>query len=269
MKRPATVFLLMLGLARVWGQGLATAPPADSRTTPYAAEREQTLAPAMEAMQRHDYPAALGMLEVVLPSYPHDGRVLMLAGRAAHLSGDDAKALGFYKTALSFEPPAYTQWQLHLEVVPLYAAAGDWVSFDAERAKSRAAALSAAPHFPNISGYEIEVIRQGDTAIHVQEFPRLFGRFHTRYRFLFPVDAAAPNWTPYLACESDDIDQVSFAKEHPDSAAKGERSFSLDAYMRPNTHGTIRLFGDGEPTYETVRELVVKKAEPIVTTVLH
>jgi hypothetical protein len=265
MKRLAALFLVLI-CNSIIAQGLATAPPPNSVQTPYAAERENTIAPAVQAMQAGDYANALAMLEAVMPQYPHDARILMLAGRSAHLSSDDGKALGFYKTALESEPKGHPQWQLHVEIVPLYAAAADWDNFDRERAKIREAVTAGVPYFAKFSGYLIETIHDGDRTIQVTEYPRLVGRFHTRYRFLLLATAGQP-WKPYVDCESDDIDQVAFAKEHPDKVANGDRSFSLDGYPAPNMHSTIRLFGDGEPTYETVRALVVGKAAPMSTTV--
>ncbi len=136
MKRLA-VLLLMLTCGSMAGQGLTTLPAPNSKMTPYAAERENTIAPALEAMQAGDNAGALAMLESVMPQYPHDARILMLAGRTAHLSRDDGKALGFYKTALESEPKGHPQWQLHVEIVPLYAAGSDWENFNRERAKIR------------------------------------------------------------------------------------------------------------------------------------
>ena len=266
MKR-LVALLLVLACGSLWGQGLAPAPPPNSRMTTYAAEREQTIAPALEAMRKADYAGALAMFETVLPLYPRDARVLMFAGRAAHGAGDDKKALGFFQVALDSEPRNHPLWGLHMEIVPLYAAAGDWEGFDRERTKIREAVKANTPFFEKLSGYVIENIHEGDKTIRVLEFPLLNGRFHTRYRFILPASASGPAWNPYIDCESDDNDQGAFAKAHPDLAAKGDRSFSLDGYLAPNTHSTIMLFGDGEPTYETVRALVVKHAPPIATTV--
>ncbi len=200
-----------------------------------------------------------------MPQYPHDARVMMFAGRAARLAGDDKKALGYYQTALSSEPPHHPQWGLHEEIVPIYAALGDKDNFDRERMKIREAAAMDDPLLKNLTGYVIEEIHQDGKVIQVWEFPRLFGRFHTRYRFIYPADAGSA-WKPFIDCESDDIDQVSFRQKHPDLAAKGERSFSLDSYAQANSHGTLMFFEEGEPVYETVRALVLKKTEPLATT---
>ncbi len=257
------VLLLCCGLVR--SQGLATPPPADQKTSPYAAEREQAMAPALEAMRQRNYTSALSIFEAVLADYPKDARVLMLASQAARLSGDNAKAFTYLKTAITREPPGHPSWAMHVQIVPMYAAAGDMEKFDSERKLIRDAAASNACFFNSFTSYMIEEIHQGDQVITVLEYPRLYGRFHTRYRFFMPVISAG-DWKPYIDCESDDIDQISLAKSHPELAAKGERSFSLDGYPQANMHATYTLFQDGEPSYETVRAVVLKNAAPVSTT---
>lgn len=61
------------------------------------------------------------------------------------------------------------------------------------------------------------------------------------------------HFTPYIDVESDDIDQIDFAKAHPEKANAGERSFSLDSYPAPGTQRLIEFYPDGEPSYATVR----------------
>ncbi len=53
--------------------------------------------------------------------------------------------------------------------------------------------------------------------------------------------------------ESDDIDQVEFKKRHPEDAAAGKRSFSMDGYFEPRTHATLKFYPDGEPSYREAR----------------
>ena len=71
-----------------------------------------------------------------------------------------------------------------------------------------------------------------------------------------------------ITLESNDIDQVSFAKEHPDMAAKGVRRFSMDTYSasRPGPNGTATQtqaligFMDGQPSYDEVKARMLKVA---------
>jgi hypothetical protein len=52
-----------------------------------------------------------------------------------------------------------------------------------------------------------------------------------------------------------------FTQKHPKEAAAGERRFSLDGYsVSADGHVTQALytFFDGQPSYDTVRDLVIK-----------
>jgi hypothetical protein len=147
-------------------------------------------------------------------------------------------------------------------LVETYAALGRWDDFDAERQKIRTARQNGDPYLVKVTGYVVETFEAGGHTVQAVEFPTLAGHFHTRYRFNLTdgQTAEAPEsarWTPYIDLESDDIDQVEFAKTHPEKAAAGERSFSLDSYMQPRTHGTIKFYPDGEPAYREVRADVI------------
>jgi hypothetical protein len=78
-----------------------------------------------------------------------------------------------------------------------------------------------------------------------------------------------------ITIESGDVDQTTFAKEHPAEAAQGIREFSLDAYQetglnskgqRTQTHFTYKFYV-GEPSYDQVRQAFIEvasgKATPI------
>jgi hypothetical protein len=83
------------------------------------------------------------------------------------------------------------------------------------------------------------------------------------------------------AVESDDIDQISFRKDHPDQAAAGVRMYSMDGYSETRnaqgqitgqTHSTLcpvpGCFMTGRPAYELFRSTVLgaNKAAPISST---
>ena len=71
-----------------------------------------------------------------------------------------------------------------------------------------------------------------------------------------------------ITLESSDMDQVSFAKEHPDMAARGMRRFSMDTYSvsKPGPNGTATQsqaligFMDGQPTYDETKARMLKVA---------
>ena len=68
-----------------------------------------------------------------------------------------------------------------------------------------------------------------------------------------------------ITLESADFDQVSWAKQHPDLAAKGERMFSLDGYRDQPATATVQAtqthytygFLDGRPPYDVVRDRMI------------
>jgi hypothetical protein len=143
---------------------------------------------------------------------------------------------------------------------------GRWQDFEAERIDTRKAALVGDRTLSTENGYPIEVFRAGNEFIRVIEFPTLHGKFHTRDRFLlYEEKDTCTGFIPYIDLESDDIDQVNFSKQHPDRAAVGDRSFSLDAYPTANSQGFIKFYPDGEPTYQTVRADVLDQMKQWLT----
>lgn len=255
----------------------APSPQTPHEMSPYAAQREAVIAPGLEAMRQKDYAAALENFRSTLLQYPNDGRVLMLAGNAAKATKNFDEAIEDYLKAL--HQPNSNPWPVRFSLIAAYAAAGHWDEFDAERQKVRTAKQGGDPFLAKVQGYVIDEFDIGDQHVTAAEFPALLGRFHTRYRFfLRPADqadnTAAPAWAPHIDVESDDIDQLEFAKLHPDKAAAGERSFSLDTYPAPGKQGLIKFYLDGEPTYRAVRADVIssvsQKLQPLSsTTVQH
>ena len=72
----------------------------------------------------------------------------------------------------------------------------------------------------------------------------------------------------HIELDSGDSDQVYFRETHPDLAAKGDRQFSLDAFLdkavpgdtSDDRHALIQFF-DGAPSYDAVRERILAIAE--------
>ena len=71
-----------------------------------------------------------------------------------------------------------------------------------------------------------------------------------------------------ITLESNDIDQVGFAKEHSGMAAKGMRRFSMDTYSasKPGPNGTATQtqaligFMDGQPSYDDAKARMIHVA---------
>lgn len=234
-----------------------TTPPAQNSTmSAYAAQRENALAPAYAAQKNHDYEGAYTLFKKALENYSNDGRAMMLTAEAAQLAGHPEEAVSLYERIIAASNASFNKRngnRLLPTLIQLYASLGRWPDFDKTRVIARQASLDGDPALPVDHGYIIEDYTDATRRIQVLEFPKPFGRFHTRYRFL-TVSQFDPNthFTPYVDLESDDIDQVSFKQQHPDKAAAGDRAYSLDAYPKPTSQALIKFY-DGEPTYETVR----------------
>lgn len=222
-------------LALLLFQALLTPCLAQSSTTQptmsaYAAQRENALAPAYAAQKNHDNEGAYKLFKQALEEYPNDARAMMLTAQAAQLAGHPEEAVSLYERIIADSNAALrkrTGTRLLPTLIQLYASLGRWTDFDKARATARQESLDGDPALPADNGYVIENYTDGARHIQVLEFPKPFGRYHTRYRFL-TVSQFDPNthFTPYVDLESDDIDQISFKQQHPDKAAAGDRAYS-------------------------------------------
>ncbi len=121
----------------------------------------------------------------------------------------------------------------------------------------------------------------GGGFVRICDYLEPWSRFHIVLLAEF-YDSAGQR-THRVALESDDIDQVNFAREHPDQAATGVRIYSMDSYAETRNadgkvvgqvHGTLcpapGCFMTGRPTYEFFREAVLnpKAPKPISTTTI-
>lgn len=270
---PLAVLSLGLAAATVHAQ---QNPPLTLQTLPQASTTHP-IAPAAppdplflgkQALAHSDYATAQTFFTNYLKDNSVSVEALFYAGNAALGLKQYDEAARRFDTAIAIDP---TLWAAHKNLVIIDAAQGKWQDFDRERKLLAAARASNAPNLSKIDPDVIEVIYLDSERYVVRAFPQLAGRFKVRYNFVhFGKDSKADFW---IACESDDVDQAAFAQKHPKEAAAGERSFSMDSYtVAPagSTHGTIKFYPDGEPTYDTVRADAIKilehKTGPLSTT---
>ena len=264
------IFALAFLYAPISGQVADSSHP----TPEQVASRDALLKPGIEDMKRGDAAAAYAAFQPALAAFPDDFEVLRDTASAAAEANQSEKALELFNRALTKHPAQ--PWPLRLSVLQLEAKLNRWADFDRDLTTLRAAKKSGDDHqLDSSNGFLIDEFDAGATHVQAVVFPLLAGRFHTLYRFLLPTppqpsqdpgaDASAkpdpcknPHFRPFLDVESDDIDQVSFKKMHPDLAAKGERSYSLDTYGAPCSQGLIKFYSDGEPSYRSVRADVIK-----------
>ena len=225
----------------------------------YAAGRENALAAAIPAERCHDYEGALRIYLKVLESYPNDARVLDIAGRSAVRAGHLEESIPLFHRVLAQDQMVgvhHNSYSLgtRSSLMQVFIQLNRWQDFEAERLDARKASLAGDRTLSPENGYPIDTLGTGNEFIRVIEFPTLHGQHNTRDRFLlYEEKNPCTGFTPYIDLEADDIDQVDFAKRHPDKAAAGDRSFSLESYSTPSSQGLIKSYPNGEPSYQTVR----------------
>jgi hypothetical protein len=259
MKRALVVMVagLMAGgglMLRAQQTGTASVVGPDSRGA-------DPLAVGKSAMEKRDFVAARAFFAKYAAENPKDVEAMFYVASSDLELKNFSVAIEELKAVLAAKPDA---WAAHQGLVFAYAQVGDWEAFDKERALIKAAQDKSDPGLPQDRPTSIDSITVGDQTYRVFAFYKLDGHFHTRYYFIhFEPDGTRGRT---FACESDDVDQTFFAKLHPKEAAAGGRSFSLDSYSaikkQPDgkmtqTHGTMKFYPDGEPTYETVRADVI------------
>ena len=158
-----------------------------------------------------------------------------------------------YRAVVAAQPEF---WLAHKNLVIVEAALGRWDEFDRERAVLRGARQRGAP---NISTRESDVIDAFD--VHgehwiVREYYEPVGRSLTRYNFeYFGPDGRVRE---YVSLESADAARTALTPNtdvHIGATPATPpviKDFALNFYTG-KSHGTIKLYPQGEPRYEQVR----------------
>jgi len=240
-----------------------------------SAKRNALIQPGLKYLEHGDSEAAFESFRSVLTTYPNDLSVLRFTAAAAMAAGQNEQALVLFQRALAQNP--HNPWTMRNAVIILEARLGRWADFDRDVAALRSAKRNGMDHgLDGSTGFVIDEFYAGGGKVQGTIYPLQAGRYHTLYRFLLPqgwplvlpaqsstaAAAAArctgPDFQPHFDTESGDVDQAEFAKAHPDKAAKGDRSYMLDAYSSPCTQGLLAFYPDGEPTYEKARADVIR-----------
>lgn len=235
-------------------------------TTSASSSIPDPLALGEQALAHGDYQTAKDFFIAYLKENPDSSAAIFFAGNAALGLRQYDDAASSYQKAIAKQP---AMWGAHKNLVIVYAAQNKWPEFDQERKLLQEARDHGSPGLNQDGSDVIDMFYVGPERYIVRTYPKLAGHFKTRYNFThFGKDGKLDSW---ISCESDDVDQTSFAKAHPKEAAAGQRSFSLDSYTAPvrsadgktfsQTHGTLKFYPDGEPSYETVRADVIKALE--------
>ncbi len=229
----------------------------------YAADRENAFAPAILAERCHDYEGALKIYLKVLDSYPNDARALSMVGMAAVRAGHVEESIPLFQRALA-NSRNYT-WSVRYSLLQDFIKLNRWQDFEAARLDMRKASLAGDRTLPADNGYPIDSFGTGNEFLRVIEYPTLHGQHNTRDSFLLYEERdPCTGFTPHIDLESKDADQTDFSQRHPNEAAAGDRSYSLEAYPSASSETLIKLYPDSEPTYQTVRaDILVQLKQPL------
>ena len=201
---------------------------------------------ATALFQKGDYAHALSIFYQVTAAEPANIVAHNMAGNCSLQLKDYPGAIASFKRALELQPG---EWHNEAGLMQAYSLSGMTKERDSQREELRQ--LKTQNRLPQNFHFLVDSFEVGDKRVEVVEFyPDLAGGYH--YRYWFNLLDSSGKQVYRIALESDDIDQVNFAKSHPKEAAAGQREFSMDGYGS-NTHSTYRFY-DGEPSFEQVRE---------------
>src|SRR5271166_38295 len=226
---------------------LGQEPPAAESQTTAVSTTEKGLA-ALKANQPQQ---ALDLFEQVLQANPNDAAANLLAATAAVSLYKGDLAVKYAEKAREIDP---NNWKVHTTLVAAYAAAGKKEQRDQERDTLRK--LHDDPNAPDAmqtKGFLLEMFPVKQYRVEAIEYFQPVEKFHIYYRFLIRNAEGKRVWQ--IDVESNDFDESSWAKAHPDEAAAGKRQFQLVGEDR-DLHMDYRLFS-GMPDYDAIRGQVV------------
>src|SRR5271170_4981107 len=227
--------------------GLRQDAPATETPSSAASTTEKGLA-ALKANQPQQ---ALDLFERVLQANPNDAAANLLAATAAVSLYKGDLAVKYAEKAREVDP---NNWKVHTTLVAAYAAAGKKEQRNQEREILRK--LHDDPHAPDAMqtrGFLLEMFPVKQYGIEAVEYFHPVDKFHIYYRFLIRNAEGKRVWQ--IDVESNDFDQNSWARAHPDEAAAGKRQFQLVGEDQ-DLHMDYRMFS-GTPDYDAIRAQAV------------
>lgn len=232
-----------------------TAPPLPQPDQNTTAATGPTTAQGLAALRANQPQQALDIFTQVLRANPNDRAANLLAASSAIELYKGDLAVQYAQKALELDPQ---DWKVHTTLVVAYAQAGDKAKRDEERATLRK--LHDDPNAPDAmhtSGFLLDlfpVMSQGKQyRVEVVEYFQPVGKFHIYYRFVIRNAAGQRVWQ--IDAESNDFDQASWARAHPQEAAAGSRQFQIVG-DGASVHTDYRMFS-GTADYEPIRAQVV------------
>jgi len=221
------------------------------------------------------YADALGELRSLLAQLPQDtpaqSAMAERTAEAAVYAGEQTYAISLLKP---IEARNGSDCPARTLLARAYAEQGQSAERDAE-ISALTALHKEAPESPagKLDAFLLEQHSlKGGGAVTIAYFLRPAAPHNTH--LLAQIFDASGSLMLHIELDSGDSDQVYFRETHPDLAAKGDRQFSLDAFLdkavpgdtSDDRHALIQFF-DGAPSYDVVRERILTIAERSVKSV--
>jgi hypothetical protein len=225
-------------------------------------QQKQQFDEAGKSFSGQHYADALAIYKRLLNELPGDAVLSKFASEAALYAGDTSFALSTLKPLAQADPD---DWQAAALLTRACAESADISCRDSGMAHMLDLHRRGITP-PRMQRYIVERVKVGENILLIWMSLEPWGPYKV-YALGQVFDGEGKIFLR-ATVESSDFDQPIFAKQHPEEASKGMRSFSLDGYretglnsngQRTQTHSTYKFFV-GQPSYETVREEFVKIA---------
>lgn len=241
-----SVAALLLGHVVITSAQEAAAPPAQTQSV------AETTQKGLDALKANQPQQALEFFEQALKINPNDSAANLLAATAALNLYRGDLAVQYAEKARELDP---NNWKIHTTLVAAYAAAAKKEQRDQERETLRK--LHDDPHASDAmqsKGFLLELFPVKQYRVEAVEYFHPVDKLHIYYRFVIRNSAGKRVWQ--IDVESNDFDQNSWAKAHPDDAAAGKRQFQLVGEDR-DLHVDYHMFS-GTADYDSIRAHVVQ-----------
>ena len=222
------------------------------------AAAEKAFKVANDLMERRKHAEALTVYKQLLTTVPNNPTILFNAGMAAFAAKDFATALDMWQQVKKLDP---ADWHNRSKLIQAYQALQKLPERDAERAELFAMWKKGEPAELK---QEFEYCREqfevsGKVVLAFEHF-ELKGPRALRYVFsILDKTGQAEEWR--ISLGSYDTTHNIWAMMADPKPKAGERLFHLDGYFNGGGHATYGMYPPPEPTYDQIRETVVKILE--------
>jgi tetratricopeptide (TPR) repeat protein len=178
---------------------------------------------ALAELRQHHPQEALSLLQRQITADPKDATANLLAASCAIELGQPNYAVEYGERARTLDPDS---WKIHTTLVTAYSIAGKTQKRDAERATLRTLHIAAKePDAARASGFLLDEFKLKQYSIDAVEYFAPVGKYHIYYRFIVRTSTGERVWQ--IDVESDELNQVSWAKAHAEQAAEGQRQYQV------------------------------------------